>query len=294
MNILKHRLARYGLLATFPIVWTIAVLSMAAKPSPWVKKTVISGEVKAVLSYEKAAAAPRFRNVHLKIFQNGRRVFSEAIPRDQVDDQVLAEQAADAFQVRDLDNDGQPEVIVDMFTGGTHCCTYSQIYRFNPDIRTYTPTQHQWGNSFYQLVDLDQDGIPEFQSRDDRFSGKFTSYAASANPMQIWRYEAGQMVDRTRDYAQQVEQSATQHLVALQRVARNQGESKGVIAAYLADRYSLGQGDDSWPLIAQLYQGNDQQQFFDNVEQFLRKTGYITTEGRPIARTSAKPDRATN
>jgi hypothetical protein len=283
MNILKHRLARIGLWAGVPIVWGVAVLSMAAKPSPWVKKTVISGHVKAVLSYERSASAPRFRDVRLKIFQNGQRVFNEAIPRDRIDDQVLAEQGDSAFQVRDLDRDGQPEIIVDLFTGGTHCCTYSQIYRFDAEAKTYQAVQHKWGNSFYQLVDLNQDGQPEFQSRDDRFTGKFTSFAASANPLQIWRFEQGKLVDRTREYGLQVEASASQHLLALQRVGGYPGEAKGVVAAYLADRHSLNQGSDSWKLVEQLYQGDDRQQFFESVNQFLEQTGYINGNAKAIA-----------
>ncbi|MBE9031202.1 hypothetical protein IQ266_15820 [filamentous cyanobacterium LEGE 11480] len=292
MNILKHRLTRISLLAAFPVIWGIAVLSMAAKPSPWVKQTRSEGSVKAVLSYERSNSAPRFRNVRLKIFQNGRRVFNEAVARDQVDDQVLAERSATAFQVRDLDQDGQPEIIVDMFTGGTHCCTYSQIYRFDAEVNTYSPIQHKWGNSFYQLTDLNKDGLLEFQSRDDRFTGQFTSYAASANPLQIWRYEQGQLVDRTAEYTAALESSAQQHLIAMQRVATKPRDAKGVIAAYLADRYSLGQGADSWKLIEQLYQGNDREEFFTAMEKFLHKTGYIGTPDKP--KTMATTGRGTN
>ncbi len=290
MNILKHRLARISLLATVPIVWGVAVLSMAAKPAPWVKKTATAGNVKAVLSYERSPAAPQFRNLRLKIFQNGQRVYDEAIPRDQVDDQVLAEQADTAFQVRDLDQDGQPEVLVDLYTGGTHCCTYSQIYRFDAAIGNYQAIQHKWGNSFYQLVDFDQDGQPEFQSRDDRFTGKFTSYAASANPLQIWRFEQGHMVDRTKDYGRQVEASASQHLLALQRVSARPSDAKGVMAAYMADRYSLNQGGDSWKLMGKLYQGDDGAQFFGEVERFLQQTGYTSGNINNVAKKALRED----
>jgi hypothetical protein len=285
MNILKHRLARISLLAIFPIAWGIAVLSMAAKPSPWVKKTLSDGSVKAVLSYERSAAAPHFRNIQLKIFQNGRRVFQAAVPRDRVDDQVLAEQSEQAFQIRDLDRDGQPEVIVDLFTGGTHCCTYSQIYHFDAAGGSYRAIQHRWGNSFYQLVDLDGDGTPEFLSRDDRFTSQFTSYAGSANPLQIWHYRQGKLIDQTRAYRPQLEASAQQHLIDLQRVAANQGDVKGIIAAYLADRYSLGQRKEGWKLVEQLYKAQDREQFFSQVQQFLRKTGYVDASSGTIAAT---------
>jgi hypothetical protein len=290
MNILKHRRTRIGLLVAFPLVWAIAVLGMAAKPSPWVKKTAVNGPVKAVLSYEKSPASPRFRNVRLKVLHQGRRVFNESIVRDRLEDQVLADHGEGAFQIRDLDRDGQPEILVDLFTGGTHCCTYTQIYRFDPQANTYQVASHKWGNSFYQLVDLNQDGVLEFQSRDDRFTGKFTTYAASANPVQIWRFEQGRMIDRTRDYQTQVEASATQHLLAMQRVINSPEAAKGVVAAYLADRYSLNQGSDSWKLMEQLYQGNDRQAFFTEVERFLKQTGYTNDKGSAIAAKTTEPE----
>jgi hypothetical protein len=297
MNILKHRLAKLSLLATVPIVWAVAVLSMAAKPSPWVKKTVIAGSVKAVLSYERSASAPRFRDVRLKVFHNGTRVHNESIARDQVDDQVLAEQTEQAFQVRDLDLDGTPEIMVDLFTGGAHCCTYSQIYRFDASLGRYQAMQHKWGNSFYQLADFDQDGRPEFQSRDDRFTGKFTSFAASANPMQIWHYDHGKMVDRTRDYPVPVEASAHQHLLAMQRLGAAHN-AKGVVAAYMADRHTLNQASDSWQLMEKLYQGDDREQFFHAVEQFLQQTGYAINNsehnGKHIAKTELRDNLADN
>ena len=33
--------------------------------------------------------------------------------------------------VRDLDGDGEPEVLVDLYTGGAHCCFYTVILRFD-------------------------------------------------------------------------------------------------------------------------------------------------------------------
>jgi hypothetical protein len=31
--------------------------------------------------------------------------------------------------VRDLDGDGEPEVLVDFYWGGVHCCFYTDVYR---------------------------------------------------------------------------------------------------------------------------------------------------------------------
>ena len=34
------------------------------------------------------------------------------------------------LQVVDLDADGEPEVLVDAYTGGAHCCALTEILRF--------------------------------------------------------------------------------------------------------------------------------------------------------------------
>jgi hypothetical protein len=31
---------------------------------------------------------------------------------------------------RDLDGDGEPEVVLGLYTGGAHCCYYAEVYRY--------------------------------------------------------------------------------------------------------------------------------------------------------------------
>jgi hypothetical protein len=270
----KNQAARISFAIMFPVLWGLAVLAMAAKPSPWERKVSEADGVRAELTYEKSASAPRFRSLRLRVRQGKDLKLNELVPRDRPDDQPLAAQSEMAFQVRDLDRDGQPEILVDLFTGGTHCCTYSLIYRYDADQGRYVTTKHSWGNSFYQLADLNNDGVLEFQSRDDRFTNRFTSYAASANPLQIWRYEQGKLVDRTKDYPQAVEGSATMTLLAMQRVSSERQEAKGVVASYLADKHSQGRAEEGWQLVEKLYLGADKVQFFEQLQRVLQETGY--------------------
>ena len=62
------------------------------------------------------------------------------------------------LQVVDLDADGEPEVLVDAYTGGAHCCALTEILRF--DGAAYAPAETTWGNFGYALKDLDGDGPP--------------------------------------------------------------------------------------------------------------------------------------
>ncbi len=55
-----------------------------------------------------------------------------------------------------------------------------------------------------------------------------------------------------------------------------------------ADRYTLNQGRDSWQLMEKLYQGDDREKFFREIEQFLQQTGYANDNGKKMARRSPK------
>ena len=82
--------------------------------------------------------------------------------------------------VHDLDGDGEPEVILDTYTGGAHCCAVSLIFRKVGS--RYTRIVSWWGNPGYRLADFDRDGRPELVTADDTFGYLFTSWASSGEP----------------------------------------------------------------------------------------------------------------
>jgi len=142
--------------------------------------------------------------------------------------------------VSDLDKNGEPDVVVDLFTGGAHCCTYSLIYGYSAATGGYVRLKHQWGNVGYLLEDLDSNGVFEFNSGDDRFAYAFTSYAESRFPPQIWHYRAGRLVDVTRRFPKLVRKDARRLIRALPGYRRQRLDVRGFLAAYQADNYLLG------------------------------------------------------
>jgi hypothetical protein len=239
-----------------------------------------SGQVQAEISYEQTQYL--YKNVHLKILRSGKIVFDDKVPQESEYDRPIGslfnednQENRNRLPVVDLDGDKEPEVIADFFTGGAHCCTYSLIYRYDKQANRYNKIRHDWGNGGYRLKDLDKDGLPEFESRDDRFAYAFTSYAASGYPLQIWQYRQGKMIDVTRRYPKLVQIHA-QQLWQTYRELRHKGDDgKGFLAAYLADKYLLNQGQDGWKKLQQNYKERDRAQFFAEVRKFLRRTGYI-------------------
>jgi hypothetical protein len=258
----------FGLITSLTIVGVgSCFLGGAAKAET---KTAESGNVRAEVLFEPTSGLCS-QNPQLRLFRSGQTAFNQNIPKQEVGYCRLSD-----LQVRDLDKDNESEIILDIFSGGAHCCTSSLIYRYDVKTKKYTAITHRWGNGRGpKIEDLDKDGNVEFVTHDDRFSYKFSSYAGSRYPLQIWQYRQGKMIDATRRYPQQVKNHAAQ---LWQEYIKTQTQSEGgkaILAAYLADKYSLGEGEDGWRRVREAYQRDDRQQFFSNLRKFLGETGYI-------------------
>lgn len=236
------------------------------------------GNVDAELSYQRNEM--KYRNVRLKIVRGGETILNRRLPRDSKYTRPFETKAGindfSEIIVKDLDGDREPEVVTNLYTGGAHCCSYSLIYRYQPNQQQYQYSKHSWGNIGYSLEDLDQDNTPEFKSADDRFAYAFASFAGSGFPIQIWEYRQGEMIDVTRQYPQLIYNDAYQHWQAYKQARAGGRNPKGILAAYLADKYLLGQGDDGWQRLRQNYQKGDREQFFLKLQAFLREKGYIS------------------
>jgi len=233
-------------------------------------KTAQSGIVKAEVTDARNPDSNRIcaTSATLKILRSGQ------LSREYDISQLSGFCVTSNLTVRDLDAAGDPEVIVDNFSGGAHCCTTSWIFRYEASTSRYLVTRHEWGNHGYRLEDVDKDGIPEFKSSDDRFAYQFASYAGSFYPLQIWRYQQGRMVDVTRQYPQLVRASAYQNWQYYQQTKNSLEKGRAALAAYLADKYLLGEAADGWRRVETVYQASDRAQFFTNVRKFLQETGY--------------------
>jgi len=143
--------------------------------------------------------------------------------------------------VRDLDG-GQPEVLVDLYTGGAHCCSVSLILRWDPAARRYRSTFAYWGNYGRRLVDLDHDGLPEVSAFDERFVYEYSAYVFSSAPIRIVQYRRGALVDVTRKFPAAIRKDAARNLGYYRKGRRDirNTDIRSFVAAYVADEYLLG------------------------------------------------------
>jgi hypothetical protein len=225
------------------------------------------GLVQGTLTYQKQNYV--FSDLRLTVVRGDQTLLNTPLP-------VLGGVSSSvAFRVVDLDGDTEPEILIDLFPRGQGCCAYSLVYRYLPATQQYSYIQQPWGYASYQLKDFNQDGIPEFETQDARFNSRFTTAATGGvAPLQILQYRQGQMFDVTRQYPNQIAENTNQ-LWQTYQLRRSLGEDvKDVLAAYLANQFLLGQGQQGFSEVQSTYDGQDRDQYLDNLRTFLRSTGY--------------------
>ena len=201
-----------------------------------------AGDVSATLEWDKAdfgVANPRLSVTRAGVRYDLTIVDICDVGCILVPDEADTKPGDSNVKVADLDGDGEPEVLVDTFSGGAHCCVTARLLTW--DGTGYQPKDIEWGDVGYRLVDADGDGRQELSGYDPRFSAAFTAFAASAFPPQVLQVDKGQTVDVTRKFPKLVRADAKVRLRDLRKAKRGD-EVRGLLAAYVADQYLLGTG----------------------------------------------------
>jgi hypothetical protein len=141
-----------------------------------------------------------------------------------------------------------------------------------------------WWHTGYRLRDLDEDGVPEFVSYDNRFAYTFSCFACSWFPPQIWIYRSGRFIDVTRHFPGIVSQDARQAWRAARGGRDRSEENAGALAAWTADQCLLDQCTRAWRRLEVWRQrgwihpalGWDRtpQAYLAHLRRFLHRTGY--------------------
>jgi len=247
-------------------------------------ETAASGGVQATIRYS-IPEGEAYWVVHVVADRLGKRVLDERVPPYSAEfagTNPSAVNGEKAIAVRDLDGDGEPEILLDLYWGGTHCCWWSRIYRWDTKTARYTSLAKLWGNFDYRLADLDDDGQTEFVSVDNRFAYEFTSFAGSSFPLQIWTYRGGRLVDVTRSFPRLIEEDAEQQWRWYREsLVSDTYDARGVLAAWAADECLL---DRCNQVLARLHDlkgdlgsahPDSATEYLAHLRAFLRRTGYL-------------------
>ena len=221
--------------AVFPLFVVLALIVPTAASAD--EERDANGAVSAVMSYTPGPPdTPEWRDVRVAVTRAGAAAVDEALA---VRGCEVPYCRPVGVTVRDLDSDGEPEVLVDVFTGGAHCCTLTQLFTWNGT--GYDRRTHGWADAGYTLEDLDRDGRPELRSADARFAYAFASYAGSAMPLQVWQVDGGRFEDVTAGFPDLVRRDAARWLrIWRGRRGKRDMEPNGTLAAWVADMHVLG------------------------------------------------------
>jgi len=217
------------------LLLAVVGLLVAAPVAAAETATATSGSVAATLSWTPDAGGLGATGVRLAVTRAAVPAYDAPVDPRGGCKKADCIPRADDFVVRDLDGDGEPEVLADVYTGGAHCCDISRILRW--DGTRYVAIDHTWGDRAYRIEDLDADGRSELVTSDDRFAYLYGSYAASAFPVQILALQGAALADVTASFPAVVRGDRA----ALYRSARKAAFARPVYAAWAADRYRLGE-----------------------------------------------------
>ena len=231
-----------------------ATLAVGVPSAGAATETVTSGPVTATFTY-KHTRELTFEDLHLKIVRAGIVALDAPIASQGCEfgcwpgSQLFENRKS--ITLTDLDGDGEPEVLLDLYTGGAHCCIVTQVFALQgPPSDTVHPSygrvEHNFLDPGYTLRDLNADGLPEFQSADGRFAYAISSYAGSGVPVQIWRFQHGDLEDVTTEFPALIRADSRHWWKIYRKYGRKRPPANdpglGALAAWAGDEYRLGHG----------------------------------------------------
>jgi hypothetical protein len=129
----------------------------------------------------------------------------------------------------DVTGDGRPELVVNQNSGGAHCCDATTIYSVETELRSLLSVTTN--NCTGRLVDLDADGVDEFETCDDTFAYEFCSFGFSPMPTVVFAYDrtAGAFTLATPRFAQYGAQQRQLALADARQTMRDYPEEPEIV-----------------------------------------------------------------
>lgn len=236
-------------------------------------QTASAGNVTATLSW--LGQPPQVTDMRLSIAQSGTVVYNQPVT-GLVCGNLCGPGAigGDSVGVRDLDANGQLEVVLELYSEGAHCCFIDQVFSPSAALGGYVLTQHDFVNSGAALRDLNHNGQSEFVTRDNAFAYEFTDFAESGMPLQILTFSGLAFDNVTRQYPALIRSDARLWWRAY--LSDNDSGRVGLIAAWAADEYNLGRGHAAAATLAkQVAEHQISARFVKRLHVFLKRHGYI-------------------
>lgn len=198
-----------------------------------------AGSATAVRVRASVSQASNPAQARLSITRDGQSYYDEPI-RSRfcgADCMVTGVSGPSPVQVADLEGNGQPDVVLGLYTGGAHCCFVDQVFSYDPGTMTYGRYEHDFLDAGAAIRRIG--GHLVFLSADARLADAgLTDFADAGAPIQIWRFAHHRFTDITREFPSRIRADAARWSTD---AAHDRGNDVGFIAAWAADEDLLGQ-----------------------------------------------------
>jgi hypothetical protein len=173
----------------------------------------------------------------------------------------------------DITGDGRPEVIVETYSGGAHCCFSTLVYSLGERAEKILETPA--ANCSGVFRDLDNNAVLEFVTCDDRFAYAYCPFAASPVVTAVLAYEAGEgYAPAGPRFAELYTEPIAAHTALAQEAQGGAlGEwdatTKCAVLPLVLDYLYSGQTEQAWSALEELYRYPDAEAFRDEIEQTI-------------------------
>jgi hypothetical protein len=259
----------------------VVVLAAAPAVAMAGTQTATSGIVSATFSYQ-GSVGPTISNEMLTIERSGQSFYSAPVTSSLCSGSLPCDPASShSVDVLNLEGNGEPDVVLDLFSGGADCCTVEQVFSYDAGTMTYVKSERDLGQAGAKLEDLSHNGRYEFLTADSSFVCAFTDCADSGAPIEILAFANQRFTKVTTGYRQLIVKDAAGWLKLYQHHLSN---GLGLIAPWAADEDLLGHSAQVKSyLAAQLKAGHLKgpqfspggRKFITALNKLLRKEGYV-------------------
>jgi hypothetical protein len=295
----RRRLRTFGSPGSAALAATLAaalLVPAGAAAQARTTETATNGVVTAELSYVKRERGRQgfrfidYRDFRVKISRAGVVVYDQPVgePCEQFCTPTESALTKKHVGLRDVNADGEPEAIVDLFTGGASCCVLVLAYGYDAPANTYRRATLDTGGGFV-VRDLDRDGVLELVGDDFRFRGLFTCGACGPRPIRVWHWGLRRFEVVTTDFPGKIREHARRMRRFYLRVRKRDEAAfvKGALTPLAADLCLLDRCGRGFRIVRRAIRRGelDRRSLFDvsplgtnylrALKRFLRRTGYL-------------------
>jgi hypothetical protein len=187
----------------------------------------------------------------------------------------------ESIRADDLEGNGNKYIFIETYSGGAHCCTYLLAAKLANDKFAYTDSIW-WGNSGYEIKDINNDGMKEILGYNDMFAYAFTNFAQSAFSIAIYTFKDGKFhfandifPNMVLDHIRELKSYLKNYITNGYECPSDENEDtfntdagavKALLAPIVADYCSIGKSNEGYNYIDKIYNCSDKDKFIKTLK----------------------------